>query len=119
MGTGSHELVILSYATACLHPSVTLNNEKNCREISKDKIAVSDKTAGLRSENSSDLHSACLKALVSVEIFQFSDMHYESRFLDTFRGHNIRPTSEGPVTRYNARNERATRYGARIRSYNS
>ena len=26
--TGSHELVILSYATVCLHPSVSLNNEK-------------------------------------------------------------------------------------------
>ena len=65
--------------------------KKNCREISKDKIAVCEKTAGLRSGNSSDLDSACLKALVPVEIFQFSDMHYESRFLDTFRGHNIRP----------------------------
>ena len=53
--TGSHELVILSYATVCLHPSVSLNNEKNCREISKDKIAVCAKTAGLRSGNSSDL----------------------------------------------------------------
>ena len=62
--TGSHELVILSYATVCLHPSVSLNNEKNCREISKDKIAVCEKTAGLRSGNSSDLDSACLKALV-------------------------------------------------------
>ena len=91
METGSYELVILSYATVCLHPSVSLNNEKNFREISKDKIAVCEKTAGLRSGNSSDLHSACLKALVNstVEIFQFSDMHYESRFLDTFRGHNI------------------------------
>ena len=75
--TGSHELAILSYATVCLHPSVSLNNEKNCREISKDKIAVCEKTAGLRSGNSSDLDSACLKALVPVEIFQFSDMHYE------------------------------------------
>ena len=91
METGSHELVILSYATVCLHPSVSLNNEKNCRAISKDKIAVCEKTAGLRSGNSSDLDSACLKALVPVEIFQFSDMHYESRFLDTFRGHSIRP----------------------------
>ena len=89
--TGSHELVILSYATVCLHPSVSLNNEQICREISKDKIAVCEKTAGLRSGNSSDLNSACLKALVPVEIFQFSDMHYESRFLDTFRRHNIRP----------------------------
>ena len=75
----------------CLHPTVSLNNEKNCREINKDKIAVCEKTAGLRSGNSSDLDSACLKALVPVEIFQFSDMHYESRFLDTFRGYNIRP----------------------------
>ena len=33
-------IVILSYATVCLHPSVSLNNEQNCREISKDKIAV-------------------------------------------------------------------------------
>ena len=92
METGFHELVILSYATVCLHPSVSLNNEKNCRAISKDKIAVCEKTASLRSGNSSDLDSAaCLKALVPVEIFQFSNMHYESRFLDTFRGHNIRP----------------------------
>ena len=59
--------------------------------ISKDKIAVCEKTAGLRSGNSSYLDSACLKALVAVEIFQFSHVHYESRFLDTFRGHNIRP----------------------------
>ena len=91
METGSHELVILSYATVCLHPSVSLNNEKSCRGISKDKIAVCEKTAGLRSGNSSDLDSACLKALVPAEIFRFLDMHYESRFLDTFRGHNIRP----------------------------
>ena len=76
----------------CLHPSVSLHNEKNCREISKDKIAVCEKTAGLRGGNSSDLDSACLKAIVPVEIFQFSDMHYESRFLDTFRGYNIRPS---------------------------
>ena len=39
------------------HPSVSLNNEKNCREISKDKIAVCEKTAGLQSGNSSDLDS--------------------------------------------------------------
>ena len=74
----------------CLHLSVLLKNEKKS-DISKDKIAVCEKTAGLRSGNSSDLDSACLKALVPVEIFQFSNMHYESRFLDTFRGHNIRP----------------------------
>ena len=75
----------------CLYSSVWLNNDKNCREISKDKIAVCEKTAGLQSGNSSDLNSACLKALVPVEIFQFSYMHYESRFLATFQGHNIRP----------------------------
>ena len=91
METGPHELGILSYATVCLYPSVSLNNEQNCREIGKDKVPVCEKTAGLRSANSSDLNSACLKALVPVEIFQFLDMHYESRFLDTFRGHNIRP----------------------------
>ena len=82
----------------CLHPSVSLNNEQNCREISKAKIAVCEKTAGLRGGNSSDLNSACLKALVPVKIFQFSDMHYESRFLDTFRGHNIRPTRHPSCT---------------------
>ena len=91
METGSHELVSLSYATVCLHPPVSLNNEKNCREIGKDKIVVCEATAGLRGGNSSDLESACLKALVPVQIFQFSDMHYESRFLDTFRGLSIRP----------------------------
>ena len=78
-------------ATVCLHSSVSLNNKQNCRELRKDKIAVCEKTASLRSGVSSDLNSACLKELVPVEIFQFSDMHYKSRFLDTFRGHNIRP----------------------------
>ena len=78
METGSHELAILSYATECLHPSVSLNNEKICREFSEHKIAACEKTAGLRSGNSSDLNTACLKVLVPVEIFQFSDMHYET-----------------------------------------
>ena len=40
METGSQKLVILSYAAVCLHLSVSLNNEKNCRAINKDKIAV-------------------------------------------------------------------------------
>ena len=71
METGSHELAILSYATVCLHPSVSLNNEKICREFSEHKIAVCEKTADLRSGNSSDLNLACLKVLVPVEIFQF------------------------------------------------
>ena len=77
METGSHELAILSYATVCLHSFVSLNNETICRELSEHKIAVCEKTAGLRSGNSLDLNSACLKVLVPVEIFQFSDMHYE------------------------------------------
>ena len=62
--------VILSYATACLNPCVSFNNEKNC-EISEHKTAVCEKTAGLRSGNSSDLDSASLKVLVPVNIFQF------------------------------------------------
>ena len=83
----SHELAILSYATVCLHPSASLNNEKICREFSEHKIAVCEKTAGLRSGNSSDLNSACLKVLVPVEIFQFSDMHYETeRYRDSTDG---------------------------------
>ena len=40
----------------CLHPCVSLNNEKICREISEHKIAVCEKTAGLRSGNSSNLN---------------------------------------------------------------
>ena len=59
-------------------------NEKICREFNEHKIAVCEKTAGLRSGNSSDLNSACLKVLVPVEIFQFSDMHYETeRYRDS------------------------------------
>ena len=63
MDTGSQELVILSYATVCLHPSVSLNNEKNCRSISEAKIGVCEKTEGLRSGSSSDLYSGCLKSV--------------------------------------------------------
>ena len=77
----------LSYATVCLHPSVSLNNEKIGREFSEHKIAVCVKTAGLRSGNSSDLNSACLTVLVPVEIFQFSDMHYKTeRYRDSTDG---------------------------------
>ena len=84
METGSHELAILSYATVCLHPSVSMNNDKICREFSE---RICEKTAGLRSGNSSDLNSACLKVLVPVEIFQFSDMHYETeRYRDSTHG---------------------------------
>ena len=78
METGSHELAIFSYATVCLHLSVSLNNDTISREVREHKIAICEKIAGLRSGNSSDLNSACLKVLVPVEIFQFSDMHYET-----------------------------------------
>ena len=61
----------LSYATACLHLCVSFNNGKNCREISEDKTAVCEKTAGLRSGNFLDLDSASLKVLVPENIFQF------------------------------------------------
>ena len=53
---------------------MSVNNEKLCREISEDKIAVYEKTAGLRSGNFSDLNSARSKVLVPVKIFQFQDM---------------------------------------------
>ena len=47
--------------------SVSLNNEI-CWEIIEDKIAVCEKTAGLRSGNFSDLNSACSKVLVLFEV---------------------------------------------------
>jgi hypothetical protein len=52
--------------------------KKICREISEDKIAVCEKTAGQRSGNFLDWNSACSKVLVSVKIFQFQDMGNES-----------------------------------------
>jgi hypothetical protein len=70
---------------------VSLNKEKICREISENKIAVCEKTQGLRSGNFSDLNSACSTVLIPVRIFQFQDMHYENRFLGTLRGHSKRP----------------------------
>ena len=54
---------------------MSLNNEKICCEISEDKIAVCEKTAGLRCGKFSDLNSACSKVLVPIKIFQFQDMH--------------------------------------------
>ena len=81
----------------CFHPSVSLNNEKICCAISEDKIAVCEKTAGLRSGNFSDLNSACQKVVVPVKIFQFQDMLNENRFLDTFRGHSKRTKSFGLI----------------------
>ena len=71
METGSQELVILSYPTVFPHPSLSLNNEKKCHDISEDKAAVCEKTAGLRSGNSSDLDSACLIVFFPIKIFQF------------------------------------------------
>ena len=64
----------------CHHPSVSLNKEKDSREISENKIAVCEKTQGLRSGNFSDLNSACSTVLVPVKIF-----------LGTFQGHSKRP----------------------------
>jgi hypothetical protein len=75
----------------CLHPSVSLNKEKVSREIRENKIAVCEKTQGLRSGNFSDLNSACSTVLVPAKIFQFQDMHYGNRFLGTFQGHSKRP----------------------------
>ncbi len=71
----------------CRHRSVSLNNEKNCCEISEDKIAFCEKTAGLRCGKFSDSNSACLKVLVSVKIFQFHDMLNENeRYRDAANG---------------------------------
>jgi hypothetical protein len=60
------------------HPSVSLNNDKICCEISEDKIAFCEKTAGLRRRKFLDSNSACLKVLVPIKIFQFQDMLNES-----------------------------------------
>jgi hypothetical protein len=69
------------------HRPVSLNNEKNCCEISEDKIAFSEKTAGLRRGKFSDSNLACLKVLVPVKIFQFQDMLNESeRYQDAANG---------------------------------
>ena len=46
-----------------------LNSEKICCENSEDKIAVCEKTAGLRSGKFLDLNSACQEVLVPVTIF--------------------------------------------------
>jgi hypothetical protein len=60
------------------HPSVSLNNDKICCEISEDKIAFCEKTAGLRRRKFLDSDSSCLKVLVPIKIFQFQDMLNES-----------------------------------------
>ena len=65
----------------------SLNNEKNCCEISEDKIAFCEKTSGLRRGKFSDSNSACLKVLAPVKIFQFQDMLNETeRYQDAANG---------------------------------
>ena len=82
---------------------MSLNKEKVSREISENKIAVCEKTQGLRSGNFSNLNSACSTVLVPVKIFQFQDMHYENRFLGTFQGHSKRPTGVAHKNRTRSR----------------
>jgi hypothetical protein len=80
-------LVVLSDIIVWRHRSVSLNNEKNCCEISEDKIAFCEKTSGLRRGKFSDSNSACLKVLGPVKIFQFQDMLNESeRYQDAANG---------------------------------
>jgi hypothetical protein len=74
------------------HPSVSLNEEKICREISENKIAFCEKTQCRAGTFRTFLNSACSTVLVPVKIFQFQDMHYENSFLGTFRGHSKRPS---------------------------
>ena len=50
---------------SCVFIHVSLNNEKICCEISEDKIAVCEKTSGLRCGKFSDLNSACSPESVS------------------------------------------------------
>ena len=59
------KLVVLSDIIVCRHRSVSLNNEKNCCEISEDKIAFCEKTAGLRRGRFLDSNSACMIESVS------------------------------------------------------
>ena len=53
--------------SVCLDPSVSVNNEQNCRKIREDKMSVCKKTASLRCGKFSDLNSACCKMLVHVK----------------------------------------------------
>lgn len=63
----------MSYAIACLHSSVLLNNEQDCRKIGEDKIAVRDKTAGLyvAALFEFEIISVLEIVLVPVKIFQY------------------------------------------------
>jgi hypothetical protein len=61
---------------------VSSNNEKNCCEISEDKITICEKTAGLSGAGTFlDLNSVCSIVLGAAKIFQFQDMGNENRFL--------------------------------------
>jgi hypothetical protein len=57
------KLVLLSDIIVCHHPSVSLNKEKICREISEDKIAVCKKTQGLHGKKR---RARCLTGLNNV-----------------------------------------------------
>jgi hypothetical protein len=83
----------ISHFELCIRVSSSIRvveQRKFSREISENKIAVCEKTQGLRSGNFSDLNSACSTVLVPVKIFQFQGVHYENRFLGTFQGHSKR-----------------------------
>ena len=65
--------------------------------IIKDEIRTCEKSVALRSGNFSDLNSACLKVLILVKTFQFSDMHNE---IKSFSRHFSRSQHYG-VTKLN------------------
>ena len=58
---------------------------------SENKHGFYKNTVGLRSGNSPDSDSACLKVVRYVKIIQFQDMLNENRFLGTFSFHDKRP----------------------------
>jgi hypothetical protein len=68
-------LVLLSDIRVCHRPSVSLNKEKVSHEIIENKIAVCEKTQGLRSGNFSDLKRPN-KRVVSLYVIEISlDLH--------------------------------------------
>ena len=71
---------------------MSLNNEKICREIIEDKIAVCEKTAGGSTEwELYGFEISVFESASSSKNIQFQDMGNENRFLGTFRGHSKRP----------------------------
>ncbi len=71
---------------------MSLNNEKNCCEISEHKIAFCEKTEGPWHRKFSDSNSACLKASVPIKIFQLQDMLNESeRYWDAANSLYLHP----------------------------